>query len=65
MGDTGEKTVPCHYCGADIDVPAGSSRFEAFTTHFETEHIREGGDGASETLGRRADSTTDAPGPGS
>jgi hypothetical protein len=61
MGDTGETTVPCHYCGADIDVPAERSRFEAFTTHFEAEHIREDGDAVGEIRRWRADSTTDAP----
>lgn len=40
MGDTPGETVPCHYCGVDIEVPAERSRFEAFTAHFETEHIR-------------------------
>lgn len=40
MGDTPAETVSCHYCGVDIEVPAERSRFEAFTAHFETEHIR-------------------------
>ncbi|WP_276258401.1 hypothetical protein [Haloglomus litoreum] len=41
MGDTPVETVPCHYCGVDIEVPAERSRFEAFTAHFQTEHIRD------------------------
>lgn len=40
MGDSAGETVACHYCGTDVDVPTDWSRFEAFTTHFEAEHIR-------------------------
>jgi len=41
MGDSAGETVPCHYCGTAVDVPAERSRFEVFTSHFETEHIRD------------------------
>jgi hypothetical protein len=61
MADTGGKTVPCHYCGADIDVPAERSRFEAFTTHFQAEHIGDDGDTVGTSRRWRADSTTEAP----
>ena len=46
MDDASGETVPCHYCGAAIEVAPGQSRFRAFTTHFETEHIRGEGGGA-------------------
>lgn len=51
MGDAPAETVPCHYCGVDIEVPAGRSRFEAFTAHFETEHIRNRGTASGEEQG--------------
>jgi hypothetical protein len=51
MGDAPAETVPCHYCGVDIEVPAERSRFEAFTAHFETEHIRD----RAATSGERRD----------
>lgn len=39
MVDTAGETVPCQYCGAEVEVPADCTRFEAFTAHFETEHV--------------------------
>jgi hypothetical protein len=42
MNDRAEETVPCHYCGAEVEVPTDRSRFEAFTAHFQTEHIHNG-----------------------
>jgi hypothetical protein len=39
MVDTAGETVPCQYCGEAVEVPAGRTRFEAFTAHFEIEHV--------------------------
>lgn len=64
MADIGDETVPCHYCGADIDVPAERSRFEVFTTHFEAEHIRADADGMGEIRRWRADTATETRGTG-
>ncbi len=45
MDEGSGETVPCHYCGAAIEVTPGQSRFRAFTRHFQAEHIRgEAGD---------------------
>lgn len=41
MGTPDSETVPCHYCGVDIEVPPERTRFEAFTAHFQSEHIRD------------------------
>lgn len=41
MGPPDSQTVPCHYCGVEIEVPPERTRFEAFTAHFESEHIRD------------------------
>lgn len=42
MGSADSETVPCHYCGVDIEVPPERTRFEAFTTHFQSEHVQTG-----------------------
>ena len=41
MGPPDSQTVPCHYCGIEIEVPPERTRFEMFTAHFESEHIRD------------------------
>lgn len=43
MGDTAGETIACQYCGTDIQVSAGRSRYEASIAHFEAEHIQRPG----------------------
>lgn len=45
MDEGSGETVPCHHCGAAIEVTPGQSRFRAFTRHFQAEHIRGEADG--------------------